>query len=169
MLIHARVRIIGVNPHILLTSKQVSEIRKDWRGPMPVWFLVVGRSESLWSVNLMPVRDGTFRLYLNGTIRKASRVAVGDLVSIEVRFDEEYRGGPLHPMPSRFAEELERNAGAMRGWKALSPSRQKEILRYFAGLKSEVARERNLSKALHVLSGGRARFMGRSWNEEDKR
>lgn len=96
-------------------------------------------------------------------------MTVGDLVNIEVRFDEEYRGGPLHPMPYWFGEELERNADAMRGWKALSPSRRKEILRYFAGLRSEAARERNLSKALHVLSGGKARFMGRSWNDENKR
>jgi len=48
----------------------------------------------------------------------------------------------------------------------LIPSRQKEILRYFAGLKSAEAQERNLQRAIHVLSGGKARFMARSWNED---
>jgi uncharacterized protein YdeI (YjbR/CyaY-like superfamily) len=48
---------------------------------------------------------------------------------------------------------------------ALPPSRQKEILRYFARLKSEDARGRNLEKALHVLSGGKARFMARAWSD----
>ena len=36
--------------------------------------------------------------------------------------------------------------------------------RYFAGLKSEEARKRNLEKVLHVLSGRPGRFMARDWN-----
>jgi uncharacterized protein YdeI (YjbR/CyaY-like superfamily) len=50
-------------------------------------------------------------------------------------------------------------------WNALSPSRKKEILRYFANLKSRDARERNIRRAVAVLSGSPERFMGRSWNE----
>ena len=57
-----------------------------------------------------------------------------------------------------------RNPAAKLGWKALTPSRQKEILRYFAGLKSPQAQRRNVQRALQVLAGGKARFMGRSWN-----
>ena len=45
------------------------------------------------------------------------------------------------------------------------PSRQKEVLRYLTRLKSEDARARNLEKALHVLAGGKARFMARAWND----
>jgi hypothetical protein len=33
-----------------------------------------------------------------------------------------------------------------------------------AGLKSAAAQERNVRKALHVLAGGKARFMAREWN-----
>jgi hypothetical protein len=46
----------------------------------------------------------------------------------------------------------------------LPPSRQKEILRYLAKLKSPQAQFRNKERALHVLAGGEARFMARSWN-----
>jgi hypothetical protein len=38
------------------------------------------------------------------------------------------------------------------------------ILRYFGRLKSPEAQQRNVRKALHVLAGGQARFMTRSWN-----
>ena len=53
----------------------------------------------------------------------------------------------------------------MKNWEALIPSRRKEILRYFARLKSTEARERNLERALHVLSGRQGRFMARVWNQ----
>ena len=46
---------------------------------------------------------------------------------------------------------------------ALIPSRKKEILRYFSWLKSPEARERNVARAIHVLSGKKGRFMARSW------
>jgi uncharacterized protein YdeI (YjbR/CyaY-like superfamily) len=52
----------------------------------------------------------------------------------------------------------------MKNWEALIPNRKKEILRYFSWLKSREARERNLEKALHVLSGGKGRFMARAWD-----
>jgi hypothetical protein len=52
---------------------------------------------------------------------------------------------------------------ALKNWTALIPSRKKEILRHFSQLKSLDARTRNLSKALHVLSGEAERFMARNW------
>jgi len=89
---------------------------------------------------------------------------VGDSVGIELSFDAAYAGGPANPMPPWFRAALAKRANARRGFEALPPSRQKEILRYFAGLKSEEARKRNLEKVLHVLSGRPGRFMARDWN-----
>jgi len=78
-----------------------------------------------------------------------------------VQFDDEYRGGPQHPMPSWFGDELVRNPAAKDGWDRLAPSRQKEILRYFARLKSSEAKWRNVQRALEVLARGKGRFMAR--------
>jgi len=142
-----------------------SQLKRNWRGPLPVRFLVSGKPSTPWRINLMPVGNGTFYLYLNGEIRKASNLKVGDLLTVELQFDDEYKGGPLHPMPIWFGDELRRNPLAQQGWDHLTPSRQKEILRYFAGLKSVEAKQRNLRRVLHVLAGGRGRFMARSWNE----
>ena len=55
------------------------------------------------------------------------------------------------------------NRRAKTNWLALTPSRKKEILRYFSRLKSPAARGRNLARAVHVLSGAAGRFMGRTW------
>jgi hypothetical protein len=116
---------------------------------------------------LMPIGDGSFFLYLHGQVRKASGTSVGDVVSLTVEFDHEYKGGPTDPMPPWFGNELKQNPDALKGWDNLPPSRQKEILRYFAKLKSPQAQQRNAQRALHVLAGGKARFMARSWNAVD--
>jgi hypothetical protein len=46
----------------------------------------------------------------------------------------------------------------------LTPSLQKEVLRYLANLKSDAARTRNVDRVLRVLSGAKERFMARDWN-----
>jgi hypothetical protein len=166
--IRERMKIIGVNPYVMVSAWEASHLRRNWRGPMPVRFRVKGRSNRTWRINLMPVGDGRFRLYLNENIRKESNLRVGDTVGIEAQFDDQYRNGPLHSMPLWFSDELSRNPVAKQGWNQLAPSRQKEILRYFAQLKSPEARRRNVQRAVHVLAGGPGRFMARPWNEKGR-
>ena len=88
---------------------------------------------------------------------------MGDRVRVKIEFDASYKNGPQHPIPRWFKQALARNPQAMKNWVALIPSRKKEILRYFSGLNLQDARVRNLTKALHVLSGETGRFMARSW------
>ena len=113
----------------------------------------------------MPVGEGAFHLYLHGEVRAASDTGVGDVVAVRVRFDDAYRGGPAHPMPPSFRAALAKSAKAQAAWGALTPSLQKEVLRYLAGLKSAEALARNVALAARVLSGRPGRFLGRSWNE----
>jgi hypothetical protein len=163
----APIEINKINPYVLVRADQVARLKSNWRRPMPVRVQVNGKPELPWRINLMPVGDGNFFLYLHGQVRKASGTSVGDVVRLTVEFDHEYKGGPADPMPSWFGNELNRNPDAQKGWDNLPPSRQKEILRYFARLKSPQARQRNAQRALHVLAGGKARFMARSWNAVD--
>jgi bacteriocin resistance YdeI/OmpD-like protein/uncharacterized protein DUF1905 len=164
----AQIEINKINPYVLVDARRAARLQKNWRKPMPVCIQVNGKPDQPWRINMMPIGDGSFYLYLHGTVRKAAGAQVGDVVRVVVRFDEDYSGGPAHPMPSRFGAELKRNQRARHNWDALSPSRQKEILRYIAALKSPEARQRNVKRALHVLTGGKARFMGRDWNESGK-
>jgi hypothetical protein len=156
----------GINPFVLVRATLAAHLRKGWRKPMPVLVRVNGQPERPWRINLMPVGDGSFYLYLHGHVRKASRTQAGDAVTVELEFDEAYQNGPVHSMPSWFCTALDKNPRALKAWEALIPSRKKELLRYFVGLKSAEAQARNLERAIHVLAGGKARFMGRAWNEE---
>jgi len=159
------IEINNINPYVLVSARRAARIRKDWRKPLPVRVRVNGKPEKPWRINLMPVGDGSFYLYLHGDVRKASSTKVGESVTVELEFDDEYRGGPAHPMPLWLSDALDRNRSAKQAWSELIPSRQKEILRYFSCLKTLEAQTRNVQRAIHVLSGGKGRFMGRSWNE----
>ena len=159
------IEINGVNPYVLVGASRAAQIRKNWRKPLPVRVRVNGRPQKPWRINLMPVGDGSFYLYLHGNVRKASDTKVGDEVAVELEFDEEYKGGPAHPVPLRFSDALDKNQKAKKAWSGLIPSRQKEILRYFSRLKSPEAQTRNVQRAIDALSDGKERFLGRTWNE----
>ena len=161
----AVMEIIGVNPYVTVTAEQAKRLRDNWRKPMPVRIWINGKSGDPWHVNMMPKGDGSFYLYLHGDIRKATGTAVGDEVAVDVEFDEAYQNGPMHPMPAWFQAALDKSPTAQKAWDKLIPSRQKEVLRYFDGLKSPEAKERNLQRAMHVLEGNEDRFMGRMWKE----
>jgi hypothetical protein len=159
----AVIKIRGVNPYVLVNAVRANTIRPGWRKPLPVLVRINGKPVKAWRINMMPVGDGSFYLYLHGSVRKVSGTTVGDRVDVEIAFDARYRNGPLHPMPKWFKEALADKPQAASNWKALTPSRKKEILRYLANLKSSEARIRNLQKVLRMLSGDTGRFMGRTW------
>jgi hypothetical protein len=158
------IEINNINPYVLVSAKRAARLQKGWRKPLPVRVRVNGKPEKPWRINLMPVGDGSFYLYLHGDVRKASGTKVGEAVTLELEFDDEYRSGPAHPMPLWFSDALDRNRRARRAWSELIPSRQKEILRYFSRLKTPEAQTRNVRRAMRVLSGDKGRFMARSWN-----
>lgn len=161
----AKIEIYNGNPYILMSEKRASAMQKNWKKPMPVLVQINGEPKKPWKINMMPIGDGSFYLYLHGDVRKASQTKVGDKVEVRVSFDEEYKSGPMHPMPEWFSIALAKNKKAQKAWDELIPSRKKEILRYFSWLKSEEAKERNLAKALRVLSGDEERFMARDWKD----
>jgi hypothetical protein len=159
----ATIQIIGINPYVHVSAHQAKRIKAGWRKPIPVFVQVNNKPDLPWQINMMPMGNGDFYLYLHNKVREASQTKVGDNVHIKVWFDDGYQNGPQHEMPNWFEQALQNSPRARENWASLPPSRQKEILRYFAGLKSEAAKERNIQKAVHVLSGKPGRFMAREW------
>ena len=157
------IKIRGINPFIVVNAARAASLKPGWRKPLPVLIRINGKPEDPCRTNMMPVGDGSFYLYLNGTVRTEAKVGVGDTVRVEVAYDSNYRNGPQHPMPAWFSRALREHPEAGKNWSALIPSRKKEILRYFAGLRSPEARARNVAKAISVLSGEAGRFMARTW------
>lgn len=165
MKIVATIKIREGNPYILVSKERATRLKPGWKKPLPVLVRINGEPNPPWKINMMPVGDGSFYLYLHGDIRKASNTKVGDEVEVDVSFDSEYKRGPMHPMPTWFSAALGKNPTAKINWESLIPSRQKEILRYFSWLKTQEAIDRNLKRAMHVLSGKKGRFMARPWKE----
>jgi hypothetical protein len=161
----AKIEIREGNPYVLVSAARAGTLKPGWRKPMPVLVQVNGLPVTPWKINLMPTGDGAYYLYLHGDVRKASGTRAGDRVEVSLRFDDSYANGPQHPVPKWFSDPLNGNKRAKTSWDNLPPSRRKEILRYFSWLKSDAARERNLAKALHVLSGHPGRFMARDWKD----
>ena len=110
---------------------------------------------SPWRINMMPTGTGAFYLYLHGDVRRASKTAVGDMVTVDVEFDSEYRGGPME-LPDWLRTPLAKSKLATSAFEPLTPSRQKEIVRYMANLKSAEARERNLARVMKMLTESHA-------------
>jgi hypothetical protein len=160
---NSEILIKGINPYVLVSKEQASNLKTNWHRPMPVRVKVNNKPDSAWHINMMPTGSGDFYLYLHSDVRQASQTKLGDIVTVELSFDEAYRNGPIHDMLPPFQTSLESNPNALENWNNLSPSRQKEVLRYFASLKSEEAIERNIKKVLFVLSGNSGRFMARDW------
>lgn len=154
----------GINPYVRVPAQTARRLAPGWRKPMPVQIQINGAPQPPWRINLMPRGDGSFYLYLHVSVREASQTQLGDEVNVSITFDESYRSGPQHAMPAEFARLLKRDAQATAAWKALIPSRRKEILRYFASLKTDAAKRRNYTRALRVLAGAKERFMAREWN-----
>jgi len=165
MKLTATIQIRGINPSVSISAANAARLKTRWRKPMPVLIQVNGQPKPAWPINMMPRGDGGFYLYLHATVRNASKTKVGDRVKIEIKFNPAYRNGPQHLMPPAFKTALRRTPRARQSWTALPPSRQKEILRYLASLKSPEAKSRNITRALEVLSGKSTRFMARSWKD----
>ncbi len=158
----AVIRLHNINPYVHVSAARAATLKSGWRKPLPVCLRINDKPDIHWRINMMPMGGGDYYLYLHGLVRQAAGVQVGDRVRVELSFDTEYRGGPA-VMPACLRIALSKNARAKQGWKALSPSRKKEVIRYIARLKSAEARDRNVAKALQVLSGQPGRFMARSW------
>jgi hypothetical protein len=164
LIFNATIGIIGVNPYVAVSANQAEQLKPGARGPIPVLVKVNGEPDPAWRINMMPMSGGGYFLYLSGVVRQASGTKVGDQVEVSVEFDKEYRGGP-EALPEWFESALESHREAMAGYSALSPSRQKEIVRYLVNLKSDEAKKRNLAKALKMLGGEPGHYMGRDWED----
>lgn len=159
----ATIELRGYNPYIAVSAEQAEAIAPGWRRPIPVLVQLNGGPIPPWRINMMPVGDGGFYLYLDNRIRKPTQTAVGDQVAVTLAFDADYRGGPAHDMPDDLNTVLRGSIVAASNWEKLPPSRKKEVLRYLGRLQSPSARLSNLERLLHVLEGNEGRYLARQW------
>jgi hypothetical protein len=156
LIFNAKIQIIGVNPYVLLPVPVLKEIFRQAgkeKGTIPVR----GKLDGHPYIQTLVKYSGKWRLYLNTPMRKAAKKELGDRVQVSIEFDPVER---TIPIPPKLLNALEDNPKAKRVFEQLSPSRQKEIARYIANLKSEEAVTKNVSRAIRFLLGD-DRFVGR--------
>ena len=152
----AELDIIDGNPFVALPAtvleRVFAESGRDM-SPIPVHGTINGKP---YRQTLVKFR-GEWRLYVNMEMLEDSPRRIGESVEVDVAFDPLDRSIPAHPS---FTAALADNADARAAFEALPPSRQKEILRYIAGLKRADSVERNVDRAIRFLLG-EGRFVGR--------
>lgn len=143
----SKIQIIGINPYVLLPAKVLKELFKQAgkdKGAIPVHGTL---NRKKFIQNLVKY-SGKWRLYLNTPMRKAAGIDVGDMADVEIEFDPKPR---LLTMHVKLKQALNKNKKAKTVFEKLSPSAQKEIIRYINNLKSEESRLRNINKAIAQL------------------
>ncbi|MES2849089.1 MAG: YdeI/OmpD-associated family protein [Bacteroidota bacterium] len=153
---NAKIFIIGINPYVLLPAAVLKEIFKQ-AGKDKSAIPVKGTINQHSFTQTLVKYSGKWRLYINGPMLKGSNTKLGDTVTINLEFDAADRTTPMHP---KLKLALQKNKQANEIFKKLSPSGQKEIMRYINNLKSESAIDNNVKKAIQFLLG-RQRFIGR--------
>lgn len=153
----AKLEIIGINPFVFVPEKILQSIfekaGKD-KGAIPVCGKVNGKDFTQTLVKY----SGDWRLYINMIMLKDSPKRIGEKLEISIDYDPKPRTIPIHP---KWKKALKENPKAKIAFDALSASRQKEIVRYFAQLKTAESVQRNIERALkHLL--GEGSFGGRS-------
>jgi len=138
----AKIEIIGINPFVFVPNKVLRNIFKQAgkdKGQIPI----------RGSINDAPYKQtlvkysGHWRLYINTKMLKDSPKRIGETIRVTIEFDPVSREIMPHPA---LVQALDKNKHAKKAFDILSPSRQKEILRYIANLKTEESIERNVNK-----------------------
>ncbi len=141
----ATIGITGVNPYVDVPEPISRNL--GGRRHIPVAMTIDGHP---FAANLVPLGGGRFRLYLNGVMRKAAGKDVGDRVTIGLSLDKAPRIEPIRP---ELAAALAENPAAAHAFEGLSPSRQKEILRYLNRLQKPESVARSVDRVIRVLHG----------------
>jgi len=151
----AALEIIGINPFVSLPEPILEAIFAQAgkrKGPIAVHGTVNGVA---YRQSLVRYR-GAWRLYVNTAMLKNSPRRVGERLRLTIAHDVVGRPAPVSP---EFDRALAANPAAKAVFDGLRASRQREIVRYVASLKSPASVARSIERALAFLTG-HGRFVG---------
>jgi hypothetical protein len=117
------------------------------RGYVPIAGVLQGRTP--FRASLMPRGGGRHSILLNGEIRSAARIALGDRVAVEIHVDREPRGGPT---PEDVADAL-RDEGVLETFESLAAGKRFHILRWVDQAVREETRAKRVVRVVEVALG----------------
>ncbi|WP_316819019.1 YdeI/OmpD-associated family protein [Pedobacter nyackensis] len=152
----AVIEIIGINPYVQVPETILNEIfiqAGKNKGHIPV----AGTVNSLSYQQTLLRYSGLWRLYINTSMLENSPKRIGESIKVTIKFDPSDRKIKPHP---KLLEALKSNLEAKSKFDKLSPSAQKEMVRYISSLKTEESRNRNIERAINFLLG-KSSFIGK--------
>jgi hypothetical protein len=152
----AKLEIIGINPLVFVPEEVLTQVFKEAKknkGHIPICGAINGKKYTQTLVKY----SSHWRLYINTVMLPNSPKRIGEMVEVTIRFDNRDRTIKPHP---KLVKALNENKRAKKVFDNLSPSMQKEIVRYISFLKSEESVVSNIEKAVGFLLG-KNRFVGR--------
>ena len=152
----ARLEIIGINPFVFVPEEILAGIFEEAgrkKGPVPVCGSVNGEPY----IQTLVKYSGHWRLYINTIMLPDSPRKIGEIIEVTIGFDPNDRTISPHP---ELLKALDESEEAREVFDGLTPSLQKEIVRYISFLKSEESVKTNVQKAIGFLLG-KNRFVGR--------
>lgn len=152
----AVINIIGINPFVFVPEAILVSIFQQ-AGKDKGYIPICGRINSKPYTQTLVRYSGDWRLYINTAMLKDSPKRIGETIEVTIAFDPTDRTLLPHP---ELLKALQQNPEAQKVFDALPPSRQKEIVRYIANLKTEESIAKNIVKAIGFLMGT-TRFIGR--------
>jgi hypothetical protein len=145
----AQIELIGINPYVRPPAVHLKALLRSAgrsTGPIPIVVTIEGTS---FQQNLV-VYAGEWRLYLNGPMPRLAGKDVGERIALSVEFDPAPRQEPMTP---ELGRALDQHAPAQQAFAELSPSRQKEILRYLNRIRTAATLQANVDKVIRYLLG----------------
>jgi len=142
----AKIYKVGINPCVEVPLSITSKMTAT-KGYIPVKGKIKGHS---FTQTLCPVKNAPYRLYVNGPMLKGSGTKLGDTVKFTVEQNDVAKTAYEFKMPAEFKKQLTTHK-LIKSFAALTSYRQKEILRYLNGLKSNEALLRNIDKIIAGL------------------
>lgn len=156
--------IIGINPYVPIPKSILDSLLADAKkatGPIPVTGTLNTKSFTQTIVKYA----GEWRLYLNGPMRIAANIDVGDIAHVELQYDTHVREELL---PQELSVRFETDMAAKNAFMQLPKYRQKEILRYLNTMKSAESLKRNVEKVIQHLHGKEVDLIVLSYNRSKK-
>lgn len=153
----ADLQIVGINPYVLIPDNILKDIfiqAGKNKGHIPVYGFI---NDLSYTQTLLKYK-GEWRLYVNMKMLPGSPKRIGEKISVSIELDNKDRTIAMHP---KFAEALENDLEAKKQFGNLTPSLQKEIIRYISFLKREETLTKNVSAAIGFLKG-KNRFLARN-------
>jgi hypothetical protein len=120
----------------------VTVSRAEGRARVPV--VVRVERGAPFRATLVPAGDGRHRVFLNGEVRAAAGLKLGNRVSVEVRVD---RGPREVPIPPDLAEAL-REQGVREAWEAMPPGKREHILSWVEAAVHETTRRKRIDRSV---------------------